>query len=229
MIIIRATDGVTPRLRRVIDNLQTGRVRPALGRAVASLVRNHLIEYNSAHPNKQGFPRQNLYAQMARATSYQPTADGVVVAINHVATRLRYAGGKVRPGRNASRHSGKPTRYLTIPAVAEAYGKRAGEFGNLRFRMVDIGGVGGIGPHGISAGKVPALVEASASTVKIGKRGVKQTGFKGGRVYYWLIRSATFAANPDMLPSNEQFLDTVQETLNKLAGLDRKEADGTGV
>ena len=182
--VTELTDAISSVLRR-------GVVENAVGAGVSKLVKDHFLGLNATRANQFGGKRTNFWAATAKSTNYQPGNGEVTISINKVGFRQRLEGGTIRPtgGR----------KYLTIPAVAEAYGKRAGEFSNLRFGFTE----------GRSGGLVPALVEASASTVKFGRarkdgtRGVK-TGSSGGRAMFFLVRKVFQRADPSVLPTEAQ-------------------------
>lgn len=107
----------------------------------------------------------------------------------------RYFGGTRTP---------KKAKYLTIPARAEAYGKSARDFNNLRFAVLPVGG--------------PALVEAEATKIKRrkskGTTVVKQGEETGGAVFYWLKRKVTVSADRTVLPTEAEIKAGVDRALN---------------
>jgi hypothetical protein len=80
-------------------------------------------------------------------------------------------------------------KWLSIPARAEAYGKSPRLFDDLVFVL--------LGPD------KAILVESDRSEIKIGKRGVKVMGSRGGLVMYWLRRKVTQSKDPKALPSRQ--------------------------
>lgn len=193
-------------LSQVHAGLQPGALNQRVGGVAQRLVKRHLRAVNATRPNRLGGQCTNFYGKAAQATTFTTTGDGVVITIAKLGMRLRYFGGTVKAGVNISRHTGKPTVFLTIPAVAEAHGKRAGEFSNLKFAIVP--------------GKGPALVKAEASTIKIGRpkkdgsRSVKQTGSVGGEVVFWLRRQVTFRPDPTVIPNAQDFNAAISADLN---------------
>jgi hypothetical protein len=104
--------------------LRPAAINPVIGRAASNTVVAHLRRLNNERPNQLGGKRTNFYASAARGTSYSVISDTeVTVSIAHVGIRQRFFGGKIVPtgGR----------KFLTIPAAAEAHGKRAREFSDL--------------------------------------------------------------------------------------------------
>jgi hypothetical protein len=122
----------------------------------------------------------------------------VTISVNHVAARQRFEGGDIAPTRG---------KYLTIPATGEAYGKRAREFNNLRFAIVQ--------------GR-PALVEAEATKVRFGnrKKDGSRTVFKGETTsgltpFFWLVRHVHQEPDRSILPSDEQIGATAIDATKK--------------
>jgi hypothetical protein len=191
-ITINVRDTATPVVSGVLEGLAPEKINPVLGRAAVNLTRNHLFRLNGERANRLGGKRTNFYAQAARGTSFELTPTGFVQSVNQVGIGQRYFGGTITP------KGGK--KYLTIPMRAEAYGKRAGEFNNLRFAMVP-----GIGP---------ALVETEATSLRktrSKKGGVSTTRFKsagevGGGVMFRLVRKVTQQADPSVMPAREDYV-----------------------
>jgi len=81
--------------------------------------------------NKQGWPTTGFYKAVAdKGVKGAQTDDGFNILIDHPqkpgAMRQRFYGGTIKAGSGTSWVTGAPTRYLTIPARAEAYGYRGG-------------------------------------------------------------------------------------------------------
>src|SRR5574341_195301 len=170
----------------MIDTLGEEKVRPLIGRAVTNRVQSHFYSLNSARANKLGGKRTNFYSSAAKSTQFQTTSDGVTVSINKQGIRQRLQGGVIRP---------KNAKYLTIPAIAEAYGRRAREFSNLEFGFA----------KDESGDLRPALVEAQATLLKRNRKGrLKSGGEVGGKAFYWLGRSADKDPDPSVLPTKEE-------------------------
>lgn len=91
----------------------------AAGRSVATSVRDHLYNLNSARPNALGGRRTNYYAGAADSTHMEAAPDKATVTVSQTGFALRFHGGTVTPV-NA--------KMLTIPVNPAAYGMRAREF-----------------------------------------------------------------------------------------------------
>jgi len=190
-ISIGLKDGCSAELAELSKNLQPDAVNPVVGRAGVNVVRQHLFSVDQTHANKLGGKRTHFFADAARSTNFREEGSGVTVSINHVGIGLRYFGGEVRP-QNA--------KVLTIPAIAEAHGRRAGEFQNLEI----------VWPKGRSTG---ALVEVQHTEIKVmkdrrkgqeGKFRIKKVRDVGyGKVFFWLVAKATMQPDPSVLPSGD--------------------------
>lgn len=166
--------------------LQPAQLNPIVGRAARNVYREHLFGLNRQRANRLGGPRTNFYAGAARATQFRVVGDGVIVSINQVGIGLRYFGGTIKP---------VTAKYLTIPARAEAHGKRASEFPDLEILF------GRNGPYAL-ARRVSTLISLrrnrGTSAITVGNRGVR-----GGEVLFWLVKSVTQQPDPAVLPYPE--------------------------
>jgi hypothetical protein len=188
------------KIRNLAVYLHHPDLKQVLGRAGQNLVRDNLYSFDRMHPNKLGGKRTHFYGQAARGTSYTVDPTVITISVNQVGIRQAWLGGTITAGVNEARYSGKPTKYLTLPAIAEAHGKRAGEFGNLTMAFG-------------KSGKPYALVEAVATLIKSRKVGIspgvvakeKKKAVVGGRVYYWLVPSVHQQGTPELMPTQKEF------------------------
>lgn len=152
------------------------------GRAVQQTLTSHFFDLSrdSIHHRTAetlGANRTNFYEEAAQAVQ-QPIIEGSDSVMVSVDG----------PAGLAQRYfggtiEGKP--YLAIPALAEVYGKNARDvFDELQLKMI-------IFPSGAGA---------------IIKKGEKFVDHET-EVYYWLVRSVTQAADPSVLPTEEELLD----------------------
>lgn len=168
-----------------------------MGQAVAILVKQHLTDYSQDHGNALGGKRTFFYRDAAMSTNSDADQSGATVTVAKRGIRLQFYGGTVLPGRNPSSLTGKPTTKLTIPAAAEAHGKRASEFPNL------VALWGKNGPYALAEKLVTRKLPKSGKLKKgesaFLSRG-KLKGVKGGKLLFWLVDSATVGEHPDILP-----------------------------
>jgi hypothetical protein len=164
-----------------------------MGRVLAQTIRNHFVElsHDSAHHETSqalGAKPTGFYERATQGVQQpQIESDGVSVSIDMEGLAQRVFGGTIEA---------EPGHFLTIPARAETYGKRAGEFDNLR--LIVFGATG-----------LAALVQATKTPFKRRRGEVKSysvTEDEGG-VYFWLVRSVTQAPDPTVLPSEDEMVD----------------------
>ncbi|HEU0123992.1 MAG TPA: hypothetical protein VFQ91_25900, partial [Bryobacteraceae bacterium] len=176
---ISVKDGATPVLVEAARRLSPATVAKVAGREGQNFTRQHFIRLNAERPNELGGKRTNFYAQAARGTTHTADAKGATISVNQVGIRQRIQGGTILPKRAGG--------FLTIPARAEAHGKSAREFNNLKVLY----GRGG---------QPVALVEADATRVKQTKKGFKSIGEIGGGVMYWLVKRVEQQPDPSVMP-----------------------------
>lgn len=162
-------------------------------RGAANLVRNHLFALDESAANQMGGPRTHFYSDAAKSvTEPEPTANGAMFTITKVGLAQRWLGGTIKAGAGTSSATGGPTKYLAIPARAEAYGKTPGEFEDLVFI-----------PRGPGRAM---LVEALQSKIIEGKKrksGARDysTEAAGGLVMFWLVSEVTQQGDPNVMPT----------------------------
>jgi len=193
-ITIHAEDNASSMLAAIQAGLTVESLRKPVGAAVVLLFQKHFL---ALPPNKMGWASSGFWAKCARATNWTPSADGVDVNVDELGARQRLLGGEIHP---TAGH-----KYLTIPARAEAYGKRAGEFDDLHVAF------GRNGPY--------ALVQNISQLVSFGRK--RKDGSRtltpgdeiGGLVMFWLVKSVHQDADPDVIPSDEEIIDTAMATI----------------
>jgi len=185
---VHVIDNASPHITRLVELIQSKKMRSIMGRSVQQEVRSHLFNKDRTEPNQLGGKRTHFYGQAARSTRSEVEFDGFSVSVNHVGIRQRLRGGTIRPVK---------AKWLTIPAIPEAHGKRAREFGNLKF---------------VWLGRNPALVEVDATTVKRGKKGFRSEGETGGLVFYWLKKSVHQKGDPTVIPTNKRMAEVAVDS-----------------
>lgn len=180
-LLINAQNTAGPAAKAVSRAIMPAQLNPVIGRSVRNSVREHLFALNGSRPNQLGGRRTNFYTGAGRATQFQVLSDThIEVSSNHVGIAQRYYGGTIKP---------KKGKYLTIPARAEAHGKRAREFPDLE--VLRRGGVG----------------EPFALARKINGQG----GAKGGgEILFWLKKEVTQRPDPTVLPTTDVMATAVQ-------------------
>lgn len=176
---------------RVNDFLKSDSMRKIAGYTGALVVKENFQQLDETRGNKLGGRRTHYYSSARRSTSFYLDGEDVVINIAQVGIALHYYGGVVNAGVNDSFITGKPTKYLTIPACAEAYGRSASDFENL----VIVWGKGRK-PVGLAIG-VPV-----EETARRGPVLTKNTRLVPGQVMYWLKESITVTPDKTVLPSS---------------------------
>lgn len=176
-----------------IKALQGARLNVQIGRGVANLFRDHLFKLNGQRANALGGKRTNFYSDAAKATHSSGNDSEAVVTISQQGIRQRLLGGTIRPT------GGK--KYLTIPARAEAYGRRAGEFQDLQFVKLKNG--------------TAMLIAGGGTGLKLNSKGeaVTRKGFEEGLVMFWLVPSVVQRPDRSVLPSDEAIYAAIRGTV----------------
>lgn len=176
-------------LARRIAALESGRLNAQIGRGVGNLMAQHFFHLDGKRANALGGKRTNFYADAAKAVSSRGDAEGAVVTVAQQGIAQRIYGGVIRP---------RAGKYLTIPAHAEAYGRRAREFGNLEFRS-------------IGNGRGMLFVNPNKEARSKFKRNARVEAAGDGRlkVMYWLVPQAVQKADPDVLPGESAIRATI--------------------
>jgi hypothetical protein len=184
MITVRITDNATPALNRILAGLTPLRVNRVAAFGARVLVRQHLAELNRK-PNKRGWKKQNFYARARQRTTSRADAQKGVVEIALEGFAQRRFGGPIVPVNRKS---------LTIPAIGEAYGRRAGEWGErLKFRPIKKGRLLGIlYAPGKGRGQPDVTV-------------------------YWLLRRVFQQPDPAVLPTDDQIRGAAVKALTEYA------------
>jgi len=183
-------ENVSEPLRRLLD-LQGATGYKIAGVGVLEAVRDHLVQRDQL-PNSKGWPKTHFHDRarqqtFLRTTNFEAT---VHIALVGFATYVTGKPDTIKPVNS---------KYLTIPARPEAYGRRAREFSDLVFRMVpsDRGGM------------APALVRAEQTVFSFGRKrkdGTRAVGGLvevGGEVFFWLAWSVHPKPHPEAVPTTE--------------------------
>lgn len=202
-IQIELQDQATPLATRLVAQLAPEQIVKAAAPAVVNKVRRHFFDLNRERPNKLGGKRTNFWNQAARSTNSRVSGSDLVVSVNHVGVRQRLEGGQIRPtgGR----------RYLTVPAIAEAHGTRAGEWSNLKFGFA----------FDRQGNIRPALIEAQSTALKFGgkrkdgSRKVTATAREGGGAVFWLLRRVTQRPDPTVIPSPQELREAAVDGVRR--------------
>lgn len=127
MIALRiriAVDTASPALARVREALSNENLLPFFAEIVAQEMQANFMSLDGSRINVLGGERQHYFAQAADRVTWEASGDDrVIVYSDQPGIRMKYFGGSISPVH---------ATYLTIPVSAEAYGKRAGDFPDLK-------------------------------------------------------------------------------------------------
>lgn len=191
-------------------------IRKVAGYEGQRTVREHLQGLDETRANKLGGRRSHYYGSARKVTEYRLEGGAIIINIPQVGMPLHYHGGTVSAGKNTSPITGQPTKYLTIPANREAYGRRASDFPGLVLVW------GHNGPVGLAVG------EEKSAGIAAKTRGpvlTKATRLEPGRMMFWLKREVTLEADPTVLPTEEKLGTNIRDRIasavrRRFGGLD---------
>lgn len=204
-VSISIVDDTTPFVQRLALALNGGdRLNRAMVNAALPVFQRHFRALAATNRNPYGV-RSGFWNRMLSGTKAIANESEAVIRMPREMA-LRYFGGTVTP---------KKSKFLAIPARAEAYNKSPRDFSDLRFAILPVGG--------------PVLIQNEQTRVKFrkGKGGIKtiQGETTGGGVYYWLRRSATIRGDSGVLPTEQEIMTAVRTGLTSyLAFQSRKKS-----
>lgn len=160
------------------------RLNAVAGHAVMNLVKAHLRERDQ-QGNWLGGKRTHFFSKAAQGTHEEHDEDKATVTVSATGIAMQVFGGTVVPVNR---------RFLTIPLVPEAYGKRVSDF-----------------PDTFVWKKANGLHAFIARRVMQGK-GDKATGHL--QILFALVRAATIRGDRTVLPSDEAIATTARTTVD---------------
>jgi len=180
MITLNLQSAIAAAKERLRSALESQEFFRAMAQGVARLIRGHLALLDATRKNALGGKRTHFYAAAAKSLYVEAEEGGSAVTIPAVGFRQRYEGGPILP---------VVSKWLTIPATAEAYGRRAREFDDIEFAII---------------GGKPALVrkEDQGSVDFISGKVIPKAKRKKAAVLFWLRKSVFQQADPTVMPSD---------------------------
>ncbi len=146
----------------------------AIGEGAAPLFADHFMAVDAAR-SQYG---SEYYKKAGETTTFRADPEEAVITTEQIGINLHYYGGTVVPI-NAE--------WLTIPAIAEAHGKRAREFSNLRFVYF------GFRPNGK---ELAALFDRESD-----------------EPFYWLVKETHHTADPTIIPDEDAIENNVRDSV----------------
>lgn len=189
-------------VNRIASFMQSEDALQVAGYSAQGVVREHFQALEETRPNKMGWPRQHYWSQARRSTTFYTGPGEAIVVIPQIGMRAHYYGADIEPGRSLSVATGLPTRFLTIPACAEAYGHRASEFDLVMVWGAD-------GPYALAL-----AVRAERMT----PHGEVKVTTKPGKIMFTLKRMTVIPPDPSVLPNREEITSAVGIALRAAVG-----------
>ena len=151
--------------------------------SVLKLLQQH-FKGRQQEPNRLGGKKTNFWQAVYRSTQIGEVTDryGMVV-IGEPRFAQKVYGGTIQAGKNISKATGKPTKYLAIPARAEAHGKTPSLMKDMELQFV------------------PLKSGGAALVVKSTARRLKENI---GLVMFWLRRQVHQEPDPKALPDKDE-------------------------
>lgn len=183
---IKVNDRATQPLVDMTNALQPAALAARVGPAAAQLTRSYLRRLPA---NQQGWPTTHFYQRASRATTWTATEGGVVISINQIGFRQRYAGGPIRPVK---------AKFLTIPISPQAYGKTASDFP---------------GSFIIKTAKGAYIVQYGGTVSKTGRGLNKHNATL--EFLFKLSAGVNQKANPNILPSDDVYYTVIHQAIKE--------------
>ena len=190
---IKVNDAVTPTLKRLQSQLtDRTELNAKIAATAETLTRRYLIEVAAPVRHKTaerlGATPTGYLGRRANAIESRGTKDAAIVSLGSEADIFARVDGPVIVRARAA-------KFLTIPATAAAFGRRAREIGGL----------------------FPV-------TFKTGSKALVQKDGKKLKVFYWLKEAVTLPQDRELLPSDEGYEKAAelaaQDFVDALAGGD---------
>lgn len=176
----------------VADAILRDRIERCCPAAIGAAIREDLVNEVSSHvaaldarANRLGGARTHFYEHEAESVTWELGETELRISVGEIGLRQRFLGGALVPG------PGK--KWITIPARAEAHGKRAGEFNNLRFVQYSEDTAALIVNEGGEIGR--RRVRGSKGFVN------RKSAVQADMTMFWLKKSVTQEADASVLPS----------------------------
>lgn len=194
---IIADDEITPFLARVSQVVTDGSGNLFIARSLAAKVRDHLgKEAARRHKtaDRLGATPTGHLTRAAESVDYGATKDAAEVTIASPGISRSFGDVEIVPVNGS--------KYLTIAARAESYGRRARSFDDLKFIP-------------LKGGALPVLAKVTGE----GKE-------KTMEVFYWLKKSVKIPQDRGLLPSDVELLQAAEDGAEDFLSFELAKRDG---
>ena len=202
-------DDVSPALQRIVSGMSQAVRINAIGDACTKATQ---IWLGNRPTNKRGWPSQGFYKACAAGTDYRVEGSRAIISVDN-----EKAPGAIRHQFYGGRISAKDKK-LTIPAGPQFYGKRAGDFTDLRLAVFGRGGPAALVVRDGGTGTVNFRTGKGRHVKGAGVRAVARAHHSGRElVAFWLRDFVDQDAKPDVLPPDERYQEVAVAALEELA------------
>ena len=202
-------DDVSPALRQVVERMGPSVRANAVG---AACVKGTQYWLESLLPNRRGWPSQGFYKACSAGTDYRVQGSSAIISIDNEkapgAIRHQFYGGRI----NAK------DKKLTIPAGPQFYGRRAGDFTDLRLAVFGRGGPAALVVRDGGTGTVNFRTGKGRHVKGAGVRAVARAHHSGRElVAFWLRDFVDQDAKPEVIPPDDMLKEVAVAALEELA------------
>lgn len=170
--------------------------RDAAGEAVVTKLQGHWLSLNT-QPNKKNWTKRGFWASVVQAVNTHPKLGSYEILMPLAAFWRRYQGGGPFGAKKAKR--------LAIPAIAEAYAAGRPAAGRVPVDLTVV--------VRKRSGR-DAVVALAEYTERPDKRDPAKTVKVPGRIWYWLVKQANPAADPNAMPPMGELNATASSTVS---------------
>jgi hypothetical protein len=182
------SDTASPAVDKVSRACEPGQIARKLRDPLLNVVRRH---YETLPPNKNHWPSTGFWKRASDSTYAVDDDRGVTITTYQIGVRQRLLGGTIDAFR---------AKNLSIPNIAEAYGKLPREFSDLV-----------VMPFGRGQDAPKALVHASDVDFV---RNAPDRETADRKILFWLRPSVFQSPDPRVLPSDDEIFSVIDEELN---------------
>lgn len=198
---ISVQDFATPEIEAKLKKCSPRRLGALVGRPMMEFWRNRLASLGT---NRRGWPSTRFYERAARAVTFVPQENGLLLQVDHLGLRQRWKGGPIKPVYKKA---------LAIPISPVSYGKQPKDFPNLFLMQTRKGA------YLVQSGE-------TLSTTKAGRTRLTGIGRSGGgnssrrqraslNFLFKLSLGVVQQPNDEVVPTTEEFMEVALPIISK--------------